>query len=225
MEPVITVVPCLNESESIGGLVQALKQYGDVVVVDDGSTDETYHKASASGAYLVWHDMPQGIAASVIDGWRVALGRGAERIAVMDAGGSHNPDELERLLAEDMHLVIGSRFVEGGQYLGGRRWRRLGSRFAAIMCNLAQSGPWIHDWTSGYRVYSRRAVDALLGQKAFAKMHAWQIEVLGLAREMGLMVVETPITYTAGRSSLRLSGVIEALTVWLQLMHHRGPAR
>lgn len=216
---VITVVPCLNEGESIGGLVRALKRYGDVVVVDDGSTDATYYNASTNGAYLVWHGATQGIAASVMDGWQVALERGAERIAVMDAGGSHDPDELEKLLAEDMHLVIGSRFVRGGQYIGGHWWRRLGSRFAAAMCNLAQAGPWIHDWTSGFRVLTGDIAEHLLSFKYVAKMHSWQMEVLGRARATRIPIIEVPITYRATRSSLRAGEINSAIKTWLRIMH------
>ena len=220
---VAIVIPCLNEAATVGPLVGALRGYGRVIVVDDGSTDRTGMLAEMAGATVVRHESPLGIGPSIRDGWLEALD--AERVVVLDAGGSHCPGDLGRLLSTQADVVIGSRFVRGGQYLGGRWWRKAGSRLAAAVCNVGQRGPWLRDWTSGYRVYSRRAVEALLGRRQHAEMHSWQIEVLGLAREMGLTVREAPITYQAGRSSLRLMVVVEAIRTWLELVHHRGPAR
>lgn len=222
-KPVAIVIPCLNEALTVGPLVLALRGYGRVIVVDDGSSDGTAELAAMAGATVVRHERPQGIGRAIRDGWLEALD--AEQVAVLDAGGSHSPDDLECLLDVDADVVIGSRFVRGGEYVNGRWWRKLGTRLAALMCNLGQRGPWLRDWTSGYRVYSRNAVDALLGRRQYAEMHSWQIEVLGQAREMGLTVREAPITYRAGRSSLRLMAVIEAIRTWNDLFHHRGPAR
>jgi len=124
------------------------------------------------------------------------------------------------LLREEADLVIGSRFVSQGLYLGGSWQRRLGTRLAGIACNLAQGGPWIRDWSSGYRVYSAQVVKELLNLNYRARMHAWQIEVLARVRQLGMSVQEVPITYRAGRSSLTLGGIWEAVTVWLLMLHH-----
>lgn len=221
MSKVALVVPCRNEAATIGGLVRRLLCHGPVVVVDDGSTDDTWGEARRAGAIVVSHPRSRGIGPAVMSGWRQALG--AKRVVVLDAGGSHDPAEVGRLLAVEADIVIGSRFVRGGRYLGGRWWRRWGSRLAAVACNLAQSGPWLHDWTSGYRVYSAKALEALRRPAYTATMHAWQIETLGVARDtVGLTIREVPITYRAGASSLRLAGVSAAVLVWLQLQHHRG---
>ncbi len=220
MSDVVIVIPALNEVATIGMLVAVAKQFGPVIVVDDGSGDGTGKLAWAAGAEVIRHATPEGIGSSIIDGWRAALKCGAERILVMDAGGSHRPGHIRRLLREEADLVIGSRFVSGGLYLGGSWQRRLGTRLAGILCNLAQRGPWIRDWSSGYRVYSAHVVKELLKVTYRAKMHAWQIEVLARVRELGMRVREVPITYRAGRSSLRLAGVLELMTVWLLILHH-----
>jgi len=217
---VVIVIPALNEVATIGMLVAAAKQFGSVIVVDDGSGDGTGKLAWAAGANVIRHATREGIGSSIRDGWRAALKCGAERIVVMDAGGSHAAPEMPRLLREAADLVIGSRFVLHGLYLGGSWWRRWGTRLAGILCNLAQGGPWIRDWSSGYRVYSAQVVKELLKLNYRAKMHAWQIEVLARARELGMTVQEVPITYRAGRSSLRLAGIWEAIIVWLLILHH-----
>lgn len=221
MSKVAVVVPCRNEAATIGALVRRLLCYGPVVVVDDGSTDDTWGEARRAGAVVVSHPASRGIGPAVMSGWLQALG--AKRVVVIDAGGSHDPAEVERLLAVEADIVIGSRFVASGRYLGGHCWRRWGSRLAALACNLAQAGPCLRDWTSGYRVYSARAIEALRARSYTATMHAWQIETLGCARDaVGLTIREVPITYRAGASSLRLAGINAAWLVWLQLMHHRG---
>lgn len=220
MIDVIVVIPALNEVTTIGILVVAAKQFGSVIVVDDGSTDGTGKIAWTAGAHVIRHAIPEGIGSSIIDGWRTALRCGAKRVVVMDAGGSHVAPEMPKLLRKDADLVIGSRFVLYGLYLGGFWWRRWGSRLVGILCNLAQGGPWIRDWSSGYRVYSAQAVKELLKLSYRAKMHAWQIEVLARVRELGMTVQEVPITYRAGRSSLTLAGIIELIAVWLLMLHH-----
>jgi hypothetical protein len=77
----------------------------------------------------------------------------------------------------------------------------------------------LKDWTSGYRVFSRSALECLLQHKYYATMHAWQMEVLAWALLDKLTVCEYPIAYTAGRSSMRWKLIDEAIMVWLWRMH------
>ena len=214
------VIPARNETETIGWLVADASRFGTVLVIDDGSRDETRRKAANAGAVILHHASSWGIGPSIMDGWRLALDNGAERIVVMDAGGSHRPADIPVLLASKADIVVGSRFAPGGRY-HGRPWRRVCSQIMALLCNLSQSGKWLHDWSSGFRVYSASAVRQLLAQRYEARMHVWQIEVLGWARFLHLSIEEAPITYVAGQSSLSLSGVREAAVVWLQNLHHR----
>lgn len=221
---VTTVIPCLNEEKTIGNLVESLRPYGKVIVVNDGSKDNTKNIAYNSGACIVNHNKPQGIGPSILHGWRKALEfdsilNNVNRIAVIDAGGSHQVEDLPRLLESRSGIVIGSRFVEGSSYVGGTKARRIGSKVAAIMCNLAQNGPWVHDWTSGYRIYNRDVVEYLLDQTYFANMHSWQIESLGLARSVSITIREVPITYISGESSFNISEVNTAFKTWLRVLH------
>jgi glycosyltransferase involved in cell wall biosynthesis len=210
-----------NEAETIGELVTRLRRVGfNVVVTDDGSDDATYHEASKAGAYLVFHDRCEGIAASVMDAWSVALEEGAERIVQMDAGGSHDPGHAlvlaQSLPRQGVDMVIGSRFLLHSLYYG-RRWRALMSRVAAAACSI-KAGRWITDWTSGLRAFTD---DALFYLSNFcdygARMHGWQIEVLGKAIKAGFSIAEVPIVYTAGASSFDCSVACEAFRAWRRL--------
>lgn len=222
---VMVVIPARNERETIGGLVSAARMFAPVLVMDDGSSDGTGEIAREQGTKVIRHEVGRGIGPTVMEGLRLAVSMGAERVVVMDAGGSHDPRQIGSLLARQADLVIGSRFCAGGRYRGGQRWRRIASRWYARSCSLAQRGKLLSDWTSGYRVYSAAAI-AALGKHPFeARMHGWQAEALARIREAGLSVVEAPITYVAGRSSARMSTVIELIGVWLQIADHMAVYR
>lgn len=208
-----------NEAETIGVLVERLGRRGlPVVVVDDGSSDGTDLMAAAAGASVIRHEYGQGIGPSCMSAWRHALRNGARAIVQLDAGGSHSPDSAEGLLNmlgnDPRTMVIGSRFLHGSRYTG-RPWRRTMSRLASAMCN-ARTGLRLSDWTSGYRAFSAHAAAGLLRPYP-ARMHGWQIDVLGQAIKMGYTVLEVPVSYRAGRSSFRLSTALEAVGAWRRL--------
>jgi len=216
----IACITAKNEAQTIGPLVEKLTtMLARVIVVDDGSCDGTGEIADYERALVLTHTQSWGIGPSLLHAWKTALDRGADRIVQMDAGGSHSPDELSRFSwrfsAPLADIVIGSRFMEYSRYKGDPRRERL-SRLAARMCSL-RTGIHISDWTSGYRVFSREAAERLLAQPYRARMHGWQIEVLGHAIRLGLSIREVPITYRAGESSFNWNAAREAYHVWLRL--------
>lgn len=206
-----------NEAATIGNLVRRLRRWGfQVAVTDDASEDETGIHAAAAGAQVAQHAERQGIAASVMDAWHVALNGGAERIIQMDAGGSHRPGDALRLRAIEADVVIGSRFLPESEYTG-RRWRAAMSRLAAIACS-AKAGRWLTDWTSGFRAFRADTAYYLTTFCDYeAQMHGWQIEILGKALRAGLNVAEAPISYAAGESSFNWQVAGEAFSVWRRL--------
>jgi len=212
-----------NEEATIGEIVSSLRGYP-VYVADDGSSDDTGIVAQSAGAKtVVRHNKPWGIGPSLMQLWRMALEDGCERIAQLDAGGSHAPDQLSRLLWSGpiADVVVGSRFMKGSDYIGNPT-RHYMSRLTTAMCNFAQVGAHHTDWTSGYRVFSAETVAYLLDRRYFAKMHGWQIEVLAWAGYAGFSIAEIPISYIAGESSFDLKVANEAFRVWLHIFNHLG---
>ncbi len=226
---VVAVIPTLNEEDSIDALVEALLGYVDEVLVIDAGLDQTLHLARHRGAYVLGTRGRPGLAAQLQLGWKLAVhGLHAAQVLQLDAGGSHDPHQAPRLLElahqAQADLVLGSRFLPGSEYRGNPR-RRRASRLAARLCNLAQRHAHWSDWTSGYRLFTADAVQTLLGHTYQATMHAFQIESLAWAGADGLRIIEAPITYTAGRSSLDWRAINEASLIWTVMPHSIGPRR
>jgi len=144
------IIPAYNEAEVIGSVVESIRAVAgdddwEILVVDDGSSDETSERASRSGVRVVRHPYNKGNGAAVKTGLREARG---EMICLMDADGQHDPQEIPKLLAalQTYDLVIGTR--TGRQSGGLLRW--LGNffynRLASYLTNHA-----IYDLTSGFR--------------------------------------------------------------------------
>jgi len=212
----IACITAKDEAATIGPLVRELRALDmAVVVVSDGSHDCTRNLARGAGARVITHTQSWGIGPSLLHAWYEALGQGAERIVQLDAGASHQVGDLWQLLSHEADVVIGSRFLLGSAY-EGRPWRAMLSRLAALACNV-RAGQRIADWTSGYRAFTRAALGKLICGPFHARMHGWQIEVLGHALQLGLSVEEVPISYRAGASSFNWRAAREALGVWSRL--------
>lgn len=212
------VITALNEAGTIAELIYQLKRQGlDVCVVNDGSTDDTGKVAELAGAHVIHHERPRGIGKSLVEAWRYAIIKGWRYTVQIDAGGSHDPHDWQKAFDSQIDIMIGSRFAEHSAYLGGSKWRKMGSAYAAKLLNFA-SHQKITDWTSGYRVFSLTALRHLVNVPYMTNMHTWQIEVLHEALRQGLTVSEAPITYRATNSTFKLSMVDDLIKVWLWVL-------
>jgi dolichol-phosphate mannosyltransferase len=138
----------------------------------------------------------------------------------MDADGSHRPEDLFKLLksSSGADLVIGSRWVDGGEVLNWPWLRRLisrtGNRYAKLML-----GTKILDMTSGFRIYRTKFLQELVAQPVSSHGYSFQVELAYRASKLG-QVIEEPITFVErveGKSKMTLAIVLEALakvTFW-----------
>jgi dolichol-phosphate mannosyltransferase len=202
------LVTTFNEADTIGPLVRALKKLVDrVMVVDDPATkDNTEAIAAASGAETILDCQAYGIGPCLMAGFRQLVGN---RVVVIDAGGSHDPWAIPFMLKYRADVVIGSRFIPGARYAGSPHRKRASKAYAKACNHLTRKE--IADWTSGYRVYSPRAVSTILLAKPSARMHAWQVQSLVACVNGNCTVAEYPITYRGGRSSMNASVAWEAV--------------
>jgi glycosyltransferase involved in cell wall biosynthesis len=142
------VIPAMNEADAIGAVVSSLRttaRWREILVVDDGSTDDTSARARASGACVVRHPYNKGNGAAVKTGIRHANG---EFILIIDADGQHPPEDAQRIAARlgEFDLVIGARSVATQATTARRLGNALLNRFASYLT----SRP-IPDLTSGFR--------------------------------------------------------------------------
>ena len=209
--PLAALVTTYNEADTIGPLVHDLLQVCDsVLVVDDpATTDDTERVAHDAGADTLVDSDAHGIGPCLLAGLRYLEGHW---VVVIDAGGSHSPVSILPMCQRDGDVVIGSRFLPGSRYVGRPHRARL-SRVYAKACN-RRTGQRITDWTSGFRRYSPDAVRAVLARPPAAKMHGFQPQALAACLAAGCSVVEYPITYRAGRTSMSPQVAREAIRVW-----------
>lgn len=113
-QKVVAVIPALNEEETISKIVREVSQYVDeVILVDDGSTDETVALAQREGAVVFYHKKNEGYDKSINDGFELASKRGATILLTFDADGQHNPEDIPRIIEPILNgeadVVIGRR--------------------------------------------------------------------------------------------------------------------
>jgi glycosyltransferase involved in cell wall biosynthesis len=186
------VIPAYNEGAAIGAVVSELAARGaDVVVVDDGSADDTGERACAAGATVLRHEINRGQGAALQTGISYSLERGAEIVVTFDADGQHAVGDLPRLVAPlrggEAEIALGSRFLEGADEVPGGRRAVLR---AAVAFTRVASGVRVTDAHCGLRAFTRRAASAI-DLKLDRMAHA--SEIIDQIRRSRLPFVEVPV--------------------------------
>jgi dolichol-phosphate mannosyltransferase len=226
---VVMVVPTYNEVDNLAWIVGRVRESqptADVLVVDDNSPDGTGkladELAAADEAVRVVHRSDKrGLGAAYQHGFRVALDAGYEVIGEMDADGSHQPEQLHRLLEalRDADLVIGSRWVPGGSVVNWPFRRELLSRGGNLYVRMLL-GVSVHDATSGYRLFRRSALEAIDLASVESTGYVFQTDMVVRCLRQGLRVREVPIEFIERvRGNSKMSGqvAVESLrriTAW-----------
>lgn len=207
---VIAVVPAYNEASVIGAVIHGLRRFvGEVMVVDDGSTDVTATVARQAGAVVVRHFLNRGQGAALATGMAAAVAWGADIVVTFDADGQHDPADIpklvEPLLLERHDVCLGSRFL-GNRKSAVPAARRALLQFAVFFDRL-RTGLRITDTHNGLRAFTAAAA-AQLRIRQDGMAHA--SEILDHIASLGLRYVEVPVTvrYThyARAKGQRLSG-------------------
>jgi glycosyltransferase involved in cell wall biosynthesis len=189
---VVVAIPAYNEDRFIGSLVLKLRARDyNVLVVDDGSTDQTAAVAEAAGAIVVRHGVNRGKAAAVQSVFKHALRLRPDVLVLLDGDSQHDPDEVEQVAAPVLegraHMCVGSRFV--GIKSEIPRWRIAGQHALTLATNVGSGLP-LTDSQSGFRAFSRRALEVMRFRgTGFSVESEMQFE----AKSLGLTVLEVPI--------------------------------
>jgi len=199
MTKLAVVIPALNEERSLPKVLAEIPARVEgldveVLVVSDGSTDATEAVARDHGALVVGRDLRRGQGAAVALGYRVALIRGADVVATLDADGQYDPQELpvlvKPILEGEADVVHGSRMMEGGAYERPMFGRSHGVKVFAKLTTLIARSP-ITDPASGFRAFTSDA----LGKLHFRERQFHASEVTVAAVKLGLRVKEVPCTF------------------------------
>jgi len=189
---IIAAIPCFNEERFIGSVVLKARSYVDeVMVIDDGSTDNTAMVAEKAGATVIRHDCNQGKGMAFSTAFEQAREMGCSALVLLDGDGQHEPADIPSLLRPVLEgkadIVVGSRFLRIKSHIP--RVRALGQRTLTFLTNLG-SRVRLTDSQSGFRAFSPKAVEAL----SFAeKGLSVESEMQFLAKDASLQVVEVPI--------------------------------
>lgn len=202
----LVFIPAWNEADSVATVIAGVRERlpeADLLVVDDGSTDETAARAAEAGATVASLPFNQGLGAALQTGYLYALREGYDLCAHLDADGQHPPAEVARLLeevrADRADLVIGSRYhADAGEHTDGEPAgddyrptlsRRIGTSVFRFFLTLATRQRFT-DTTSGMRAANRRVMR--LFSESYSPDFA-EIESLQLAVRQGLRVEEVPV--------------------------------
>ncbi|WP_447942572.1 glycosyltransferase family 2 protein [Microbacterium aurum] len=205
-ERTLIIVPAWNESRNVGHTVREILTHLPqvvVVVVDDGSTDDTAAVAKQAGAEVLVLPFNMGVGGAMRTGFTYAQRHGFLRAIQVDADGQHNPADIENVLAglEEADISIGARFADVGDYTvrGPRRWAMV--VLASVVSRVARVR--LTDVTSGFRAANRRAIDQYVRYYP-AEYLGDTLDSLVEAVHAGLTVVQVPVAMRprmAGRPS------------------------
>lgn len=224
MRPLV-LIPTYNERDNLRPLVTALMAIAGVkvLVVDDNSPDGTADEAGALAAAsdgrvsVMRRAGPRGFGRSYVDGMAAALRTDATHICQIDADFSHDPAALPQLLtaATAADLVIGSRYVPGGELRNWPAHRLVLSRFANWYIRAITRLP-VRDCTSGFRCWTRGLLARMPLDRIVSNGYAFQVEMAWEAHAAGGRIVEVPITFVERREGQsKMSGRVIAESVVL----------
>jgi len=234
------VIPTYNERENIKSLIPRVSDVlkdnginGDIIIVDDSSPDGTGDVVKAfseklGNVVLISRKEKLGLGSAYKSGFGKAFSLDFDGIMEMDADGSHDPlliPKFIKKLEEGFHLVIGSRYIAGGEIGNWSADRRLISRGASFFIRFLFSSR-IQDPTSGYRIITRESLKILDLSKVNSDGYTFQVEMTLRCEKTGLKVCEIPIRFVDrdfGKSKLSWKEMLrffkEILELFISGMH------
>lgn len=226
---VLVIIPTYNEAENIQPIVARVRSSvpeAHLLIADDNSPDGTGKLADELAAeddhvHVLHRKGKEGLGAAYLAGFRWGIDNGYDVLVEMDADGSHQPEELPRLLTalKSADLVLGSRWVPGGRVVNWPKSREFLSRGGSTYSRL-MLGVGIRDVTGGYRAFRKETLEGIGMAEVASAGYCFQVDLAWRAAKRGFHIVEVPITFVErerGDSKMSRNIVVEALwrvTTW-----------
>jgi len=225
---VLVIIPTYNEKDNISIICSRLREavsYADILIVDDNSPDGTGQLADSMAdkdrhIHVMHRTAKNGLGAAYMAGFAWGLKHGYEALVEMDADGSHQPEQLPRLLArlESADMVKGSRYVPGGSIVNWPKSREWISRGGSWWTRLMIGVP-VADVTGGFNAFRAETLSIIM-DKISSVGYNFQVDLTWQVISHGMTVAEVPITFVErvrGQSKMSGSIVVEAMvktTAW-----------
>jgi glycosyltransferase involved in cell wall biosynthesis len=201
---ILVCIPAYNVSNKIGEIVSRARPYAsEVIVCDDGSTDDTAREAQRAGAIVIHHRVNKGYGSAIKTLFRTAKEKNADVIVTLDADGQHQPEQIpkvvEPILYEGFDIVIGSRFINTHDREKVPSYRTFGIKTLTLLTKVASYRN-ITDAQSGFRAYSKAALSQI---ELYEDGMAVSAEILLRAsvRNLSIKEIPTTISYNTERTS------------------------
>lgn len=218
----LVVIPAYNEEETIEEVVLRARDYADVCVINDNSEDATAEILSRiDGIHVIHHKLRTHIPGGILDGMEYATEQGYDYAITMDAGLSHNPDEIPIFINHPYaDLTIGVRTNKTNTPLK----RMILSKTGNFIYNASLDFPsslfqkrYFRDITSGFRRYSNHAMRFLVSKRMKSKSFDILLETTTLLYRHDLLIDEVPITYHFSNTSLNFNVIRDCVVTSLRL--------
>jgi dolichol-phosphate mannosyltransferase len=228
---ILVCVPTYNEAENIEPFISAVfdnsPDYVDILVVDDNSPDgtadlvENLFAKYKNRLFIIKRPQKQGGASAFLQSFEWGIRHGYDAMLAMDADFSHDPAYIPQILekADNYDVVIGSRFADGGRLNVKNRsfLRNIITRGASLYCRILLTAP-IRDWTGGYNLWTKKALEKIKIPSIFTRGYSFQIEMKYKAFRSNCTIAEIPIIFPdrkRGLSKMPFFYFIKALAdVW-----------
>lgn len=190
---ICAIIPCFNEEADIGEVVRQTKLFVDtVIVIDNGSTDNTAKEAKANGALVALYKHNQGAGASLYAGYQIAFDHNYDFLVQLDGDGQHKPGYIPKMqikmLEHNADVIIGSRFANIDRASKVHPVRRIGNKAFSFAVDIMGKSD-ITDFSSGYRLWKVDSLKCI----GFGNLRHWAMEQTLRAQMRGLKIVELPM--------------------------------
>jgi len=219
----LIIIPAYNEEETIEELVSRARKYADICVVDDKSNDATPEILERlENIHVITHEVNTHIPGGLLDGMRYAVEKGYKYAIAIDAGLSHNPDEITRFINHPhSDLAIGTRTTKTNTPLSRKALSFMGNLIYNCCLEFPKSiikSKYYKDISSGYRRYSNKTMNLLLSKNIESKSFDILFESVMYVYRNRLSISEVPITYNFSNSSLNPNVVMDCLKMCLKVV-------